>query len=216
MDIIRLYESPWSSSVVIVPKPDNTIRLCVDYRKFNKETKMDAYPIARIDRMFERVGAAKYISTLDLTKGYWQIPLEESTIEKSAFTTLSGLYEFLVMPFGMKTAPATFQRMMKNAILKGLEEFTDAYVDDVEIGTVSTFSEHLDNIKYVLQRLRDFHLNARPTKCKITKRTVDFVGHNVGNGAIKPIEALVAAVQKFPRPEKKKQVRSFLGLVGYY
>ena len=216
MEIIRPSESPWAAGVVIVPKPDHSIRLCVDYRKLNKVTKMDAYPIPRTERMIERVAAARYITTLDMTKGYWQIPLEESTIEKSAFITSSGLYEFLVMPFGMKTAPATFQRMMKEKVLKGLEDFTDAYIDDVEIDTGTTFSQHLDHIRRVLQRLRDFHLNARPTKCKIAKQTVDFVGHNVGNGAIKPRNALVRAIQEFPRPENKRQVRSFLGLVGYY
>ncbi|RUA04547.1 MAG: hypothetical protein DSY43_06070 [Gammaproteobacteria bacterium] len=99
MGIIRPSTSPWASPVVIVPKPDGSIRFCVDYRKLNKETKMDAYPIPSMDRMIEKVAAAKFITTLDLTKGYWQIPLEESTIEKSAFITSKGLFEFLVMPW---------------------------------------------------------------------------------------------------------------------
>ena len=215
MGIIRPSESPWASGVVIVPKPDNTIRFCIDYRKLNQVTKMDAYPIPSMDRMIEKVASAKYITTFDLTKGYWQIPLEESTIEKSAFITSKGLYEFLVMPFGMKTAPATFQRMMSDVVLKDLT-FADAYIDDVEIDTSSSFSQHLNEIQQVLQRLRDNNLHARPSKCKVAMPMVDFVGHRVGGDRIEPRRALVKAIERFPRPETKKQVRSFLGLVGYY
>ena len=112
MGIIRPSASPWAFPVVVVPKPDGTIRFCVDYRKLNSITKMDAYPVPSTDRMIEKIALATYITTLDLTKGYWQIPLYKSTIEKSAFITTKGLYEFLVMPFRMKTAGATFQRMM--------------------------------------------------------------------------------------------------------
>ena len=215
MGIIRPSTSPWAAPVVIVPKPDGTIRLCVDYRKLNHVTKMDAYPIPSMERMIEKIASAKYISTIDLTKGYWQIPLETSTIEKSAFITSRGLYEFLVMPFGMKTAPATFQRMMSQTVLKGLD-FADAYIDDVEVDTPTSFPQHLSELRQVLQRLREAKLNARPSKCKIAMSTVDFVGHRVGGDRIEPRTALVQAIVDYPRPETKKQVRSFLGLVGYY
>lgn len=215
MGIIRTSSSPWASPVVIVPKPDGSIRFCVDYRKLNSITEMDAYPMPRMDRMLDKIGKAKYITTLDLTKGYWQIPLEGSTIPKSAFISARGLFEFLVMPFGMKTAPATFQRMMREIVLKGLEDFADAYIDDVEIDTILSFSQHLLEVEQVLQRLREANLCARP-KCKVAMAVVQFVGHNVGNDGIQPREALVKAIEKFPRPETKKQVRSFLGLIGYY
>ena len=120
MGIIRPSTNPWAASVVIVPKPDGTIRLCVDYRKINCVTNMNAYPIPSMERMIEKIASAKYISTIDLTKGYWQIPLETSTIEKSALITTKGLYEFLVIPFGIKTAPASFQRMMSEKGLTGI------------------------------------------------------------------------------------------------
>ena len=110
----------------------------------------------------ERVASAKFISTIDLTKGYWHIPLETSTIEKSAFVTPKGLYEFLVMPFGMKTASATFQRMMTETVLRGLP-FADSYIDDIELDTPTSFSQHLSELRQVFQRLRDCKLNARPT-----------------------------------------------------
>ena len=215
MGIIRPSKSPWASPIVIVPKPDGSIRFCVDYRKLNSVTKMDAYPIPSTERMIEKVASAKYITTIDLTKGYWQIPLETSTIEKSAFITTKGLYEFLVMPFGMKTAPATFQRMMSEIVLKGLD-FADSYIDDVEVDTASSFSQHISELQQVLQRLRECKLNARPSKCKIAMSTVDFVGHRVGGDCIEPRTALVESIKSYPRPETKKQVRSFLGLVGYY
>ena len=144
--------SPWASPVVIVPKTDGTIRFCVDYRKVNGVTKMDAYPIPSMERMIDKVASAKYISTLDLTKGYWQILLETSTIEKSAFITTKGLHEFLVMPFGMKTAPATFQRFMSEIVLRGLE-FADAYIDNVEVDTPISFPRHVSELRQVLQRM---------------------------------------------------------------
>ena len=216
MKIIRPSVSPWASGVVIVPKPDRTIRFCVDYRKLNAVSKMDAYPLPRVDEMLEKVASAKYISTLDLTKGYWQIPLERSSIEKTAFITHRGLFEFLVMPFGLKTAPATFQRMMKERVLKGLEDFADGYIDDIVVSTKLTFDQHLKELTLVLERLRENRLHARPSKCKVVMTEVNFLGHRVGGNAIKPNHATVEAIDKFPRPCTKKEVRSFLGLIGYY
>ena len=132
--------SPWEFPVVIVPKPDGTIRFCIDYRKLNSITNMDAYSIPSMERMIEIVVAAKCITTFDFTKGYWQFPLEKSTVEKSAFITSKVLYAFLVMPFGMKTAPATFERMMPDTVLKWLG-FADAYIDDVEVDTPTSFPQ---------------------------------------------------------------------------
>ena len=175
---------------------------------------MDAYPIPSMDRMIEKVAAAKNITTLDLTKGYWQIPLEKTTVEKSAFITSKGLYEFLVLPFGVKTALATFQRMMLDVVLKGLD-FADAYIDNVEVDTPTSFSQHLLELRQVLQRLRECKLHAQPSKCKIAKTTVDFVGHRVGGDRIEPQQALIQSNNEYQRPETKKQVRSFLGLVCY-
>ena len=216
LGIVRPSKSPWASPVVVVPKPDGTIRFCVDYRKLNNITKMDAYPIPRMDQMLEKVAQARYISTLDITKGYWQIPLNEDSIPKSAFITTQGLFEFAVMPFGMKTAPATFQRMMKHKVLNGLESFADVYIDDVKIDTSTTFEQHLVHLRQVFDRLREARLCAKPSKCRIAMSMVDFIGHRVGGGNIAPKDALIETVLQLPRPRTKKQVRSFLGLAGYY
>ncbi|CAM5078201.1 unnamed protein product [Eretmochelys imbricata] len=132
MGVIRPSESAWASPVVLVPKPDGEIRFCVDYRKLNAVTRPDNYPMPRTDELLEKLGRAQFISTLDLTKGYWQVPLDESAKERSAFITHLGLYEFNVLPFGLRNAPATFQRLV-DGLLAGLGEYAVAYLDDVAI-----------------------------------------------------------------------------------
>ena len=119
------------------------------------------------------------------------------------------------MPFGMKTAPATFQRMMTEVVLKDLG-CADAYIDDVEVDTPSTCIQHLSDLRQILECLREYNLHARPSKCKIATKTVDFVGHRIGGDRIEPRKALVQSIVEYPRPLTKKQVRSFLGMVGYY
>ena len=215
LGIIRPSKSPWASPVVIVPKPDGKIRFCIDYRKLNKISKMDAFPMPRPEEMIERVAKSSYISTLDLTKGYWQIPMHVDSIEKTAFITPRGLYEFLVMPFGLKTAPATFQRMVKTKILTEFEEVSDAYIDDIEVDT-EDFSNHVIYLRKVFQRLRKFNLVLRPSKCKLAFPKVDYIGFFIGSNTISPRSVLVKSIEDFPRPTTKKELRSFLGLVGYY
>ncbi|CAM4703523.1 unnamed protein product [Lepidochelys kempii] len=127
--VICLSSSAWASSVVLVPKPDGEIRFCVDYRKLNAVTRPDNYPTPRTD---ELLGQAQFISTLDLTKGYWWAPLDESAKERSAFITHVGLYEFNVLPFGLRNAPTTFQNLV-DGLLAGLGEYAVADLDDVAI-----------------------------------------------------------------------------------
>lgn len=215
LGIIRPSKSPWASPVVIVPKPDGKIRFCVDYRRLNKLTIMDAFPMPRAEELIERVARSSFISTLDLTKGYWQIPMHPESIEKTAFITPRGLYEFLTMPFGLKTAAATFQRMIKTKVLANLEEATDAYIDDVEIDT-ENFQDHISFLRRVFQRLRKFELSVKPSKCKLAFPKVDFIGYHIGSNAISPRAVLVKSIEDFPRPKSKKDLRSFLGLIGYY
>ena len=186
MGIIRPSKSEWASPALLVPKKDRSKRFCADYRALNRIAKFDAYPMPRIDEIIDRLGGARYISTLDLTRGYWQVPLAEDSIEKSAFTTPFGLFEFLVMPFGLHGAPATFQRMMDN-ILRGAEKFAAAYLDDVVIYS-ETWEDHLLHLEEVINRLKFHGLTAKPKKGALATKEVPFLGYVVGGGRVRPTD----------------------------
>lgn len=213
LGIIRPSKSEWASPVVLLVKPDGSLRFCVDYRQLNKVSEFDSYPMPRVDDIFDRLGPARYITTLDLTKGYWQVPMAEDSKHKTAFTTPYGLYEFNVMPFGLHGAPATFQRVMDN-MLQGQPD-TDAYLDDLTVASVD-FRTHLRDLRLTLQCLRESGLTAKPRKCNVGMYEVSLLGHVAGGGIIKPDSAKVSAIRNFPQPMTKKQLRSFLGLLGYY
>ena len=150
--MIERSSSDWASPLVAVKKKDSSLRLCVDYRRLNSLSKMDAYPIPRVDDLIDRVGGAPYITTLDLTKGYWQVPVAQEDQEKTAFATPWGLFQFTCMPFGLQGAPATFQRMV-DKLLNGLGDFSDAYLDDVIIFSQS-WDDHVKHLQVVLHRIQ--------------------------------------------------------------
>ena len=213
LGVIEMFEPPYASPVVIVKKPNGSNKFCVDYRKLNKVTVFDPEPIPNMEDITYKVGQGKYFSKLDLTKGYWQIPIAEKDKAKTAFTTAEGLYQFKVLPFGMVNAPAVFTRMMRR-LLDGQSNVVHS-IDDVLIFT-ETWSEHVKVLSQVLERLRDAGLTAKPSKCKIGYESVDFLGHIVGKGLIKPQSDKVQRILSAGRPETKKQVRSFIGLANYY
>ena len=210
--IIERSSSEWAAPIVLVKKKDATLRMCVDYRCLNNVSEMDAYSMPRIDDLIDRVGKAKFITTLDLSRGYWQVPVREEDQPKTAFTTPYGLFQFRVMPFGLQGAPATFQRMM-DVLLDGLD-FAAAYLDDVLIHS-QTWDDHLAHISSTL-RLADHGLTVKPKKCQFGMSTCAYLGHIVGNNEVRPGKLKVQAVETFPVPTSKSQVRAFLGLTGYY
>ncbi|CAM5166032.1 unnamed protein product [Eretmochelys imbricata] len=185
-----------------------------DYCKLNAVTRPDNSPMPRIDDLLEKLGWAQFISTLDLTKGYWQVPLDECAKERSAFTTHLGLYEFNVLPFGLRNAPTTFQRPV-DGLLAGLGDYAVAYLDNVAIFSDS-WAEHLEHLQKVLEHIREAGLIVKTKKCQIGLNRVTYLGHQVGQGTISPLQDKVDAIQKWPAPKSKKQVQSFLGLAGYY
>jgi len=126
--IIEPSMSEWSSPCILVPKADGSMRFCTDFRRVNALTRDDSYPIPRIDDCIDLVGNAKFVTKIDLLKGYWQIPLTERAKRISAFVTHDGLYQYRVLPFGLRTAPATFQRLINN-IIAGING-CKAYLDD--------------------------------------------------------------------------------------
>ena len=145
---------------MIVKKKDGTIRLCVDYRRMNALSRVDSYPMPRIDELIDMLGRAVYIATLDLTKGYWQVPVAKRDQPKTAFTTPFGLFQFRRMPFGLQGAPATFQRMM-DRVLEGLREYTSAYLDDLIVFS-GTWRDHLRHLEAIFTRLGEAGLTAKP------------------------------------------------------
>ncbi|TNV71127.1 hypothetical protein FGO68_gene3111 [Halteria grandinella] len=212
-DIIEPSKSEWSSPCVLVPKPDKTYRFCTDFRKVNSVSKTDSYPIPRIDSCIDKVGKAKYVSKFDLLKGYWQVPLTERAKEVSAFVTSQGLYQYKVMPFGMKNAPATFQRLL-NSVISDLEG-CDGYIDDV-INYHDTWEDHLRGIREFFERLTTMKLTVNLLKCEFCHATVEFLGHVVGQGQVKPVQAKVESIIDFPTPGGKRELMRFLGMAGYY
>ena len=211
--IIEPSSSEWSFPMVLVKKKDGSLRLCVDFRRLNQVSECDAYPMPRIDDLIDRVGKSAFISTLDLTRGYWQVPVEEGAQAKTAFTTPFGLFQFRVMPFGLQGAPATFQRLM-DRVIRGLD-FAAAYLDDL-IVVSKTWEEHLEHLRAVLGRLRAAGLTAKARKCEFGAAECNYLGHVVGSGLVKPQESKLFAIKAFSIPATKKEVRAFLGITGYY
>ena len=212
-DLIEISNSEWSSPCVLVPKPDGTYRFCTDFRRVNKVTKSDSYPIPRVDDCIDRIGNARYVTKFDLLKGYWQVPLTSRAKEVSAFVTPDGLYQYKVMPFGMKNAPATFQRLI-NEVLAGLDG-CEAYIDDVVVYS-NTWEQHLLQIRSLMYKLTEAKLTVNLVKSEFGHAHLIFLGHVVGQGQIKPVDAKVEAVVNFPVPTSKKELMRFLGMTGYY
>ncbi|XP_068097047.1 uncharacterized protein [Hyperolius riggenbachi] len=208
LDIIEESQSDWSSPIVLVPKPNGT------WWKLNDVSKFDGYPMPRVDELIERLGPARYISTLDLTKGYWQIPLAKEAREKTAFSTPEGHFQYKRMPFGLQTAPATFQRVM-DRLLRPHQRYASVYLDDIVIFS-SDWESHLLKVQAVLDALRKGGFTVNPEKCALGMEEAKYLGYIVGKGLVKPQVNKVEAIQEWPRPVSKKQVRAFLGIVGYY
>ena len=166
--------------MVVVRKKGGDKRFCVDYRKLNALTKVVAYPLPRIDDLLDSLGGATWFTTLDLASGYWQVAMHEEDIEKTAFITPKGLYEFKVMPFGLNNAPSTFQRLMNWVLRDFLGIFVTVYLDDVIIYTKGAYEPHLNHIRQVFSVLRKSNLKIKLKKCRFCLLSLAFLGHIVG------------------------------------
>ena len=187
--------------------------MCVD-RQLNKVTINDPYPLPNIDDLISNLGESKYITTLDLTKGYYHVPVHRKDRMKTAFITPYEKYEFITMPFGLISAPSTFQRLM-DGLLNGFRDITVAYLDDIIVHS-SNWKEHMQHMELVFNRLREASLTVKERKCAFGCGACVYLGHVVGGGTIKLMECMVIAVKEFQQSRSKKDVRAFLGLCGYY
>ena len=212
-DIIRHSSSPYCSPITIVNKPDGSIRLCIDFRKLNSITLFDNEPIPQLDEIMTRLNKAKYFSKLDLSKGYFQVPLKEECKQFTAFKTSMGLMEFNYLPFGLSTAAPTFQRAMYKALHH--LPFVASYFDDILIFSDS-WEEHLKHIDSTLEALSKAHFTVKPTKCILGSREINFLGHIVSQGIIKPDPQKTDKILNLERPKTKKDVRKICGVLNYY
>ena len=215
-NVIRPSNSPWSSPVVMVWKKDGSLRFCVDFRQLNAATVKDAHPLPRIDDLLDALHGAKWFSTLDLKSGYWQVPITEQEKAKTAFRTSSGqLFEFNQVPFGLCNVPATFSLLMDH-VLAGLHwETCLFYLDDIIVFS-STWEEHLARLREVFERLRHAKLKLGASKCTFAAKEVSYLGHRVTKEGLLLDPSLLAAIRDIPPPTTATEVRSFLGLAGYY
>ena len=207
--------SPYAAPIVVVRKKDGSIRLCIDYRRLNDETISDAFPLPRIEDSFDLLSGAKFFSTLDLGSGYYQIAMAPEDQEKTAFSCPYGSFHYLRMPQGLKSAPATFQRLMQVTLDEVIFKSVLVYLDDIMIYS-KTFEEHLKQVDRVLELIIEAGLKLKPSKCTFLKDEIKYLGHTISAEGIRGNDEKIKAISEWPRPKNVENLRSFLGLASYF
>ena len=206
--------SPWASPIIPVPKPDGTLRLCIDYRRLNAVTVADPYYMATLEEILERVGSSGCISKLDLLKGFYQVEVQEESRAKTAFVSPFGKYEFVRMPFGLRNAPSVFQRTME-VVLRGCFHCSAPYIDDIIVFSKDG-QEHAGHLREVLGALKSSGLTTRRDKCVFGRTKLEYLGHLVGGGEMAVPLHRASDMENYKLPKTKKQLRAFLGSCSYY
>ena len=213
--IIRPSHSPWASPITLVPKKDGGTRMCVDYRQLNSQTLMDTYPLPRIQDILDQLSGSIIYSLIDLQSAYHQIPMDEASIPLTAFVTHKGLYEYTRMPFGLKTAPAIFQRCMNDVLHPLHGTCVLPYLDDICVFS-SDATAHENDVRAVLKLLSDAGFTAKASKCHFNMDEMDLLGFTINKDGIKPQEKKVSAISGMVAPRDVKSLRRFLGMVGFH
>ena len=213
-DIIEESTSDWSSPAILVPKPGGSVRCVIDYRKVNSLVEDESYPIGRIDDLIDKVGKAKYLTKFDLSSSFHQIALDPNSRQYTSFCTPFGQFLYKRLPFGYKISPMKLSATLAKA-LNGLHDCCGMYIDDIVVHS-ETWDQHLTDVRRVLQRLLQARLTVRLVKCFFACAEVDYLGHTVGIGRISPRQATVQSLIDATAPRNKKQLRSFLGLAGFF
>ena len=213
--VIEHCKSPWASPTVLVKKKDGTLRFCVDYRLLNSCTEHDSYPMPRIDDTLAQLEGNCWFSSIDMQSGFWQVPMSEEDKPKTAFLCEEGLFSWNRMPFGMRTAPATFQRMMDTLLSRHIGQLCLVFFDDVIVFSRS-FEEHMVSLATVLGCIRDSGLKIKAKKCCFALTRIEYLGHTVSQRGLEPLRSKIAKILDCPVPKTVKELRGFLGLCGYY
>ena len=213
--VITHSQSSWSAPVIMVVKPDGSYRMCIDYRRLNKLTVKDVYPLPRIQDMLNSLNGAQFMSSLDLLKGFYQIPVADEDRHKTAFSTTFGHYEFQRMPFGLTNAPATFQRFLDVTLAGLVPSICMVYIDDIFIFSRS-FDVHIADLQTVFNALRKASLQLNIAKCHFGFTELKYLGHIITRDGLRPNPETIQSIQTFPMPSSKVEVQRFLGLANYY
>jgi hypothetical protein len=207
--------SPWGAPVIFVDKKDGTQRMCIDYRSLNEVTIKNKNPLPRIDDLFDQLRGVCVFSKIDLCSGYHQLKIQNLDIPKMAFITRYGLYEYTIMSFGLTNAPAYFMYLMNKVFMEYLDKFVVVFIDDILVFSKNE-EEHAEHLRLVLQKLREHKLYAKRSKCEFWLKEVSFLVHVVSNGGISVDPSKVRDVLNWKPPTNVGEIRSFLGLAGYY
>jgi len=207
--------SPWGAPVLFVRKKDGSFLMCIDYRELNRVTIKNKYPLPRIDDLFDQLKEATVFSKIDLRSGYHQLKVKEADIPKTAIRTRYGHCEFLVMPFGVTNAPSVFMDLMNRVFHKYLDQFVVVFIDDILVYS-ATHKDHEEHLKTVLNILREKKLFAKLKKCEFWMKEVSFLGHVISEAEVAVDPRKIEAVINWERPSNVNEIRSFLGLAGYY
>ena len=213
--VIRESDSPWNSPIVVVKKPNNDLRICLNYRKLNAVTNRPTYHIPDAGHIFDSLSGAKFFSTLDLSNAYYQCEIKEEHKKYTAFNTRKGKYEFNRMPFGLCGAPFSFQKLMSVVLKDENWKSCVIYLDDVLIFS-KTFEQHLEDVDNVLEKIRKAGLKLSPKKCHFFKDEVKFLGHVVSKEGLQTDPAKIEKIRNWQKPASVAELRSFLGFCNYY